>query len=1292
MSVPVSSKRIELFKAASERILVLDGAMGTVIQGLLFDEAAFRSERFKNFHRDVKGNNDLLILTQPEAIENIHADYLRAGADIVATNTFSSTSIAQADYDMADLAYEMSRDGARLAKNAAIKVTAEDGKPRFVAGAIGPTNRTASISPDVANPGYRAVTFDDLRVAYSEQINGLLDGGADLLLVETIFDTLNAKAALYAIAEICEARGIDVPVMISGTITDKSGRLLSGQMPEAFWNSVKHAKPATIGFNCALGAEDLRAHIADIGRVADTLVCAYPNAGLPNEFGQYDETPEFMASLVGEFAASGLVNIVGGCCGTTPAHIAAIAKAVAPHRPRVIPTIEPRLRLSGLEPFELTSAIPFVNVGERTNVTGSAKFRRLITEGDYASALQVARDQVENGAQVIDINMDEGLLDSEKAMIEFLNLVASEPDIARVPVMVDSSKFNVIEAGLKCIQGKAIVNSISMKEGVEKFIHEAKIAQRHGAAVVVMAFDEVGQADTFERKIEICKRAYDILVGELNFPPEDIIFDPNIFAIATGLEEHNNYGVDFIEATRWIRTNLPHAHISGGVSNLSFSFRGNEPVREAMHSVFLYHAIKAGMDMGIVNAGQMIVYDDIDPELRQVCEDTILNRDPGASERLLELAEKFRGQTKQVKEQDLSWREWPVEKRLSHALVHGITQYIDEDTEAARLTVERPLHVIEGPLMDGMNIVGDLFGDGKMFLPQVVKSARVMKQAVAYLMPFMEQEKADNLAKGIGTEGGRSSAGKIVLATVKGDVHDIGKNIVGIVLQCNNFEVVDLGVMVPASKIIETAKAEDADIIGLSGLITPSLDEMTFLAGEMERQGLKMPLLIGGATTSRVHTAVKIDPNYKAGAVVHVNDASRAVGVASSLLSAEKGEEYAAGIRADYAKISAAHFKAQQDKKRLTLAAARGNAHVADFGKTVRKPTFLGIKTFSDYSLEELAGYIDWTPFFQTWELAGRFPGILTDSVVGEVATSLYNDAQKMLKQIVDEKWFTAKATVGFWPANAVGDDIRLYADDSRSAEIATLHTLRQQLEKREGRSNAALSDFIAPKETGVADYIGAFVVTAGIGEDIIADRFKNANDDYSSILCKALADRLAEAFAERMHERVRKEFWAYAPDEDISTDDLILEKYQGIRPAPGYPAQPDHTEKATIFRLLDAENTAGVKLTESYAMWPGSSVSGLYFSHPESYYFGVGKIERDQVEDYATRKGMDITEVERWLAPILNYIPGSGAPAREKDAADKFAAQTPANDETSADPATHPPGCNCAVHLMYRGKAVGAK
>lgn len=1288
MTIPVSAKRTALTELARERILVLDGAMGTMIQGLEFDEAAFRGERFKDFHRDVRGNNDLLILTQPQAIEDIHAQYLRAGADIVATNTFSSTSIAQADYDLSGIAYEMNLEGAKLARNAAIRVTAEDGKPRFVAGALGPTNRTASISPDVSNPGYRAVTFDDLRIAYSEQINGLLDGGADLLLVETIFDTLNAKAALYAISEICEARGIDVPVMISGTITDKSGRLLSGQLPEAFWNSVRHARPATIGFNCALGAEDLRAHIADIGRVADTLVCAYPNAGLPNEFGQYDESPEFMAGLIGEFAQAGLVNIVGGCCGTTPDHIAAIAKAVAPHKPRLVPEIEPRLRLSGLEPFELTPAIPFVNVGERTNVTGSAKFRKLVTAGDYTAALQVARDQVENGAQIIDVNMDEGLLDSEAAMVTFLNLVAAEPDIARVPVMVDSSKFAVIEAGLKCVQGKPVVNSISMKEGEEKFIHEATIARRHGAAVVVMAFDEVGQADTFARKTEICKRAYDILVGQLGFPPEDIIFDPNIFAIATGLEEHNNYGVDFIEATRWIRQNLPHAHISGGVSNLSFSFRGNEPVREAMHSVFLYHAIKAGMDMGIVNAGQMIVYDDIDPELRQVCEDVILNRDPGASERLLELAEKFRGQGKETKEKDLSWREWPVEKRLSHALVHGITEYIDEDTEAARLTVVRPLHVIEGPLMDGMNIVGDLFGDGKMFLPQVVKSARVMKQAVAWLMPFMEQEKADNLAAGIAGDG-RKNAGKIVLATVKGDVHDIGKNIVGIVLQCNNFEVIDLGVMVPASKIIETAKAENADIIGLSGLITPSLDEMSFLAGELQRQGLNVPLLIGGATTSRVHTAVKIDPNYKNGPVVHVNDASRAVGVASSLMSPDRRDAYATEIRADYAKISAAHFRAQADKKRLKLSDARANGMVIDFTKTppAKKPTFLGIKSFTDYPLAELAKYIDWTPFFQTWELAGRFPAILKDDKVGEVARSLYEDAQKMLKLIVDEKWFTAKATIGFWPANSDGDDIVVYADDSRKEKIATYHTLRQQLEKREGRFNAALSDFIAPVSSGVPDYIGSFVVTAGIGEDVVADRFKNANDDYSSILCKALADRLAEAFAERMHQRVRKEFWAYAPDETLQPDELILEQYAGIRPAPGYPAQPDHTEKATLFRLLDAEATAGVTLTESYAMWPGSSVSGMYYSHPESYYFGVGKIERDQVEDYAARKSMSVAEIERWLAPVLNYIPVDD---KMPSLAPASPVPEPAND-AAKEMASHPPGCNCAVHLRYRAKAVRA-
>jgi len=1296
MSVPVSSQRTALLAAARERILVLDGAMGTMIQGLQYDEAAFRAERFKDFHRDVRGNNDLLILTQPKAIEDIHVQYLRAGADIVATNTFSSTSIAQADYDMSDLAYELNLEGAKLARAAADRVTREDRKPRFVAGALGPTNRTASISPDVANPGYRAVTFDDLRQAYGDQARGLLDGGVDLLLVETIFDTLNAKAALYAISEILEERGIDVPVMVSGTITDKSGRLLSGQLPEAFWNSVRHARPITIGFNCALGAEDLRAHIADIGRVADTLVCAYPNAGLPNEFGQYDESPEYMARLIGGFARDGLVNIVGGCCGTTPDHIAAIAAAVAPHKPRVVPAIEPRLRLSGLEPFALTPAIPFVNVGERTNVTGSARFRKLITVGDYTAALQVARDQVENGAQIIDVNMDEGLLDSEAAMRTFLNLVAAEPDIARVPVMVDSSKFAVIEAGLKCVQGKPVVNSISMKEGEEKFLHEAKIARRHGAAVVVMAFDEKGQADTFARKTEICKRAYDILVSRLDFPPEDIIFDPNIFAIATGIEEHNNYGVDFIEATRWIRQNLPGAHVSGGVSNLSFSFRGNEPVREAMHSVFLYHAIKAGMDMGIVNAGQMIVYDDIDPELRQTCEDVVLNRDPGASERLLALAEKFRGKEKQSKEADLAWREWPVEKRLSHALVHGITEFIEEDTEAARKNSTRPLDVIEGPLMAGMNVVGDLFGDGKMFLPQVVKSARVMKQAVAYLMPFMEEEKARNLESGV-TGDSSHSAGKIVMATVKGDVHDIGKNIVGIVLQCNNFEVIDLGVMVPAAKIVETVKAEKADIVGLSGLITPSLDEMAFFAAELEREGLKVPLLIGGATTSRVHTAVKIDPNYHAGPVVHVNDASRAVGVASSLMSPDKREAYAAEVRAEYAKISAAHFRAQADKKRLKLAAARANAVKIDFAaRPPKKPTFLGVKSFDDYDLAELVAYIDWTPFFQTWELAGRFPAILEDAKVGEAARALYDDARKMLDLIVKEKWFKASAVIGFWPAGAEGDDIVLYADDTRKKKIATLHTLRQQLEKREGRFNAALSDFIAPTSSGVPDYIGGFAVTAGIGEDEVADRFKHKNDDYSSILCKALADRLAEAFAERMHARVRREFWAYAPDERLSNEEMILEKYDGIRPAPGYPAQPDHTEKKTLFALLDAENNAGVKLTDSFAMWPGSSVSGLYFSNAESFYFGVGKIERDQVEDYAARKDMSVAEIERWLAPILNYIPSQNQSAQEravKEAMPKaVAAAEPANDISSKDLASHPPGCTCAVHLAWRKKAVGAK
>src|SRR5437763_7687639 len=1040
MPVPIPASAVEstLRRLAAERILVLDGAMGTMIQALGLDEEGYRGARFDAWNREVRGNNDLLILSQPAKICEIHLAYFRAGADIVSTNTFSSTRIAQADYGMAGIAYELNLEGAKLARAAADVAQREDGRPRFVAGAIGPTNRTASISPDVANPGFRAVTFDELRSAYAEQVKGLLEGGADLLLIETIFDTLNAKAAIAAIADITELTGMRVPVMISGTITDRSGRLLSGQTPAAFWNSVRHAAPLSIGLNCALGAREMRAHIAEIARIADTFVCAYPNAGLPNEFGRYDEGPCSMAAQLGEFADAGLVNVVGGCCGTTPEHIHEIVRAVEGKAPRRIPEVPPLLRLSGLEAFALTPEIPFVNIGERTNVTGSAKFRKLITAGDYAAALAIARDQVENGAQIIDVNMDEGLLDSETAMTTFLNLIAAEPDIARVPVMVDSSKFSVIEAGLKCLQGKAVVNSISLKEGEAAFVAHAKTVRRYGAAVVVMAFDEAGQADTLERKCAIAKRAYDILIEQVGFPPEDIIFDPNIFAIATGMEEHNGYGVAFIEAARWIRANLPRAHISGGVSNLSFSFRGNEPVREAMHSVFLYHAIKAGMDMGIVNAEQMIAYDDIDPELRNTCEDVIRNRDPGASERLLQLAQKFRGKEKKTQEQDLAWREWPVEKRLSHALVHGITEYIDVDTEDARKVASRPLDVIEGPLMVGMNIVGDLFGDGKMFLPQVVKSARVMKQAVAYLMPFMEEEKARNLANGI-TGNGRSSAGKIVMATVKGDVHDIGKNIVGIVLQCNNFEVIDLGVMVPATRIIETAKAEGADIIGLSGLITPSLDEMSFMAGELERQGMKVPLLIGGATTSRVHTAVKIDPNYKGGPVVHVNDASRAVGVASALLSADRREAYAAEVRADYAKISAAHFRAQADKKRLKLADARANAVKIDFADTPpKKPAFLGVKSFRDYDLAELVDYIDWTPFFQTWELTGRLPAILDDPKVGEVARSLYEDARKMLDLIVSDNWFKAPATIGFWPANAEGDDIVVFADEGRKPKIAT--------------------------------------------------------------------------------------------------------------------------------------------------------------------------------------------------------------------------------------------------------------
>ena len=1224
-----------LRSAARERILVLDGAMGTVIQGHKFTEGDFRGSRFVEWSRDLRGNNDLLNLTQPEAIRDIHLAYFRAGADIVETNTFSCTTIAQADYGMEALVDELNRDGARLAREAADLAEKEDGRPRFVAGAIGPTNRTASISPDVNNPGYRAVSFDELKAAYAQAARALIEGGADIILVETIFDTLNAKAALAGVDEIFVEIGRKLPVMISGTITDLSGRTLSGQTPTAFWHSVRHADPFSIGLNCALGAREMRAHLAEIARGADTFVCAYPNAGLPNEFGLYDESPEYMASLVGEFAEAGLVNVVGGCCGTTPDHIRAIAERVKGIRPRTVPTVEPKLRLSGLEPFTLTSDIRFVNVGERTNVTGSAKFRKLIKEGDLAAALDVARDQVANGAQIIDINMDEGLLDSEKAMVEFLNLVAAEPDIARVPVMVDSSKFGIIEAGLKCIQGKAVVNSISLKEGEEKFIHDAQVVRRYGAAVVVMAFDEQGQADTQARKIEICARAYKILTEQVGFPPEDIIFDPNIFAVATGIEEHNNYGVDFVEATRAIRQNLPHAHISGGVSNLSFSFRGNEKVREAMHSVFLYHAIAAGMDMGIVNAGQLAVYNDIEPELRDACEDVVLNRRPDATERLLTLAEQYKGAGAAAKVKDLSWREAPVAKRLEHALVNGITDYIDADTEEARLAASRPLDVIEGPLMAGMNVVGDLFGSGKMFLPQVVKSARVMKQAVAHLMPFMEEEK--RLSGGTG----RSSAGKILMATVKGDVHDIGKNIVGVVLACNNYDIIDLGVMVPASKILETARREKVDAIGLSGLITPSLDEMAFVASEMEREGFDVPLLIGGATTSRVHTAVKIHPNYARGQAVYVTDASRAVGVVSSLLSPDSRENYVETVRAEYRKVADAHARSERDKQRLPLGKARANAFRPDWDAyQPPKPSFLGTKVFNSYDLAELVPYIDWTPFFQTWELKGRFPAILDDEKQGEAARQLYDDAQAMLKRIVAEGWFKPQAVIGFWPAAAHGDDIAVYADDSRQVREETFFTLRQQLSKRDGRPNTALSDFVAP----AGDYIGGFVVTAGAEEEEISARFARANDDYSSILCKALADRFAEAFAERMHERVRKEFWGYAADENLSAEDILQETYRGIRPAPGYPSQPDHTEKLTLFRLLDAEARVGVKLTESLAMWPGSSVSGLYLAHPDAHYFGVAKVERDQAEDYAARKGMSLREVERWLAPILNYDPAAYA------------------------------------------------
>jgi len=1234
---PHNDARAALTAAAAERILVLDGAMGTMIQQLKLDEQGYRGERFKDWPKDIRGNNDLLVLTRSDAIRDIHLRYFLAGADIVETNTFSSTSIVQADYGMEALAYELNFEGAKLAREAAQLAQDKDGRRRFVAGALGPLNKTASMSTDVNNPGARNITFDQIASSYGEAINGLIDGGADLLLFETITDTLNTKAGIFAAQRVFEARGFDLPILISGTITDLSGRTLSGQTPSAFWYSVRHAKPFTIGLNCALGANAMRPHIAELSDVADTFIMAYPNAGLPNEFGGYDESPEFMARQLDVFAREGLVNIIGGCCGTTPDHTRAFAEVAARHKPRKVPTVATQLRLSGLEPFTLTPEIPFVNIGERTNVTGSARFRKLITAGDYTAALEVARDQVQNGAQVIDINMDEGLIDSEKVMVEFLNLLAAEPDIARVPVMIDSSKFAVIEAGLKCVQGKPLVNSISMKEGVEKFLETARLVRSYGAAVVVMAFDEQGQADTEARKVEICTRAYKLLTEEVGFPPEDIVFDPNIFAVATGIDEHRNYGVDFINATRRIKETLPHVHISGGVSNLSFSFRGNEPVREAMHSVFLYHAIKAGMDMGIVNAGQLAVYDTLDPELREACEDVILNRREDATERLLELAERYKGgAAAESKAKDLSWREKPVAERISHALVNGITEFIDEDTEAARLEAARPLHVIEGPLMAGMSVVGDLFGSGKMFLPQVVKSARVMKQAVAHLLPYMEAEKdATGQAQGV------KSAGKILMATVKGDVHDIGKNIVGVVLSCNNYEIIDLGVMVPTAKILETARAENVDVIGLSGLITPSLDEMVHVASEMEREGFDIPLLIGGATTSRVHTAVKIHPQYTHGPTVHVHDASRAVGVVSALLSKEQRPAYVADVKAEYEKVAEKHRQSEEAKQRLPLAVARENSFKTDWANYAPpKPSFLGTRIFENYDLHELARYIDWTPFFQAWEMKGRYPALLDDKEQGLAARQLWDDAQKLLAEVLQKNWFRPKAVIGFWPANAVGDDIELFTDESRSEELAKFFTLRQQLSKQKDKPNLALADFVAP--VGTPDYIGAFVVTAGLEEQLIAERFERKNDDYSAILIKALGDRFAEAFAERLHERVRKEFWGYAADEHATPDDLLQEKYRGIRPAPGYPAQPDHTEKTTLFRLLNTKQRIGVELTESYAMWPGSSVSGLYLSHPGAYYFGVAKVERDQVEDYATRKGMAVREVERWLGPVLNYTPAS--------------------------------------------------
>ncbi|MGH8447295.1 MAG: methionine synthase [Solimonas sp.] len=1256
------------------RILVLDGAMGTMIQNYKLGEAEYRGERFADWQRDLKGNNDLLVLTQPDIIREIHAQYLAAGADLIETNTFNAQRISLADYGMESLAYEMNLAAAKLAREAADAASTAD-KPRFVAGALGPTNRTASISPDVNDPGKRNVSYAELVEAYVEQTRGLIDGGVDLLLIETIFDTLNAKAAIFACETLFEELGLRLPVIISGTITDASGRTLSGQVAEAFWNSVRHAQPLAIGLNCALGGRDMRPYIAELSGLADTFISCYPNAGLPNAFGEYDERPEDTAAIVGEFAQSGLVNIVGGCCGTTPPHIAAIAQAVAglPARPPAV--VEPVARLAGLETLNLTSAINFCNVGERTNVTGSAKFRDLVKAGDYSAGLAIARQQVEAGAQVIDVNMDEGMLDGVAAMRTFLNLIASEPDISRVPIMIDSSKWEVIEAGLQCVQGKPIVNSISMKEGEAKFIEQARLCRRYGAAAVVMAFDEQGQADTLERRKEICTRAYKVLTEQVGFPPEDIIFDPNIFAVATGIEAHNNYGVDFIEATRWIKQNLPLAKISGGVSNVSFSFRGNNFVREAIHSVFLFHAIKAGMDMGIVNAGVLPVYEDIDAELRERIEDVILNRRDDGTERLIEIAERYKASGAEKKPgEELAWRSLPLGPRITHALVKGIDAHVEADVEALRLELaaagKRPIEVIEGPLMDGMNVVGDLFGAGKMFLPQVVKSARVMKKAVAHLIPFIEAGNASlpgsQATPGDPSEKSRSN-GLIIMATVKGDVHDIGKNIVGVVLQCNNFEVVDLGVMVPPQKILDAAREHKADIIGLSGLITPSLDEMVTLAKEMERQGFDVPLLIGGATTSRAHTAVKIDPAYH-GPVVWVKDASRSVPVAAALLSAEQKPKLLADLDKDYEQIRERHANKDRQEKFVSLAAARANRTPVEWsGYRPPRPRLLlqqakdvcqgpncdhhhhmatqFVKTFRDYPLAELREYIDWQPFFIAWELKGRFPDLLNNPATSEAARRLWEDAQQMLDRIIDEKWLTANGVIGLFPAQRVDeDDIAVYSDETYAHEIARLRNLRQQSEHRPGVPHRCLADYVAPRETGLHDYVGGFAVTSGVGCHERVAAFRKANDDYSAILLEAIADRLAEAFAERLHQRVRKEFWGYAADEHLDNEALIAERYigtsGGIRPAPGYPACPEHTEKQTLWQLLDAEKNTGITLTESMAMWPGAAVSGWYYAHPASQYFVLGRIAKDQVADYARRKGWTLAEAEKWLAPNLGYEP----------------------------------------------------